>query len=75
MGLERPVEEQPQDYIGKQALEAFRALGVDRKLVGIEIEGDELPGEMSRYWYVFSGGAQVGHRWTRTKELRAALIE
>ena len=33
-GLEHLVEEQPQDYIGKAALEALKAKGVDRKLVG-----------------------------------------
>ena len=36
MGLERLVEEQPQDYIGKAALEELRTKGVDRKLVGID---------------------------------------
>ncbi len=61
MGLERLVEEQPQDYIGKDALEALRARGVDRKLVGIELEGDELRAEMSEYWYVSAHGKQVGH--------------
>ena len=38
MGLERLVEDQPQDYIGKQALERVRREGVDRKLVGIEFD-------------------------------------
>ena len=61
MGLERLVEEQPQDYIGKAALEELRASGVDRKLVGIELEGDELRAEMSEYWPVSSGGREVGH--------------
>ncbi len=61
MGLERLVEEQPQDYIGKAALEALRSTSVDRKLVGIEIEGDELRAEMSEYWDVSSGGKTVGH--------------
>ena len=61
MGLERLVEEQPQDYVGKAALEELRTKGVDRKLVGIEIEGDELRAEMSEYWEVSSGGAMVGH--------------
>jgi glycine cleavage system aminomethyltransferase T len=61
MGLERLVEEQPQDYIGKAALEELRTKGVDRKLVGIEIEGDELRAEMSEYWDVSSGGKKVGH--------------
>lgn len=61
MGLERLVEEQPQDYVGKAALEALRAKGVDRKLVGIELEGDELRAEMSEYWTVSSDGKAVGH--------------
>ena len=61
MGLERLVEEQPQDYIGKAALEELRAKGVDRKLVGIELEGDELRAEMSEYWPVHAGGKEVGY--------------
>jgi glycine cleavage system aminomethyltransferase T len=61
MGLERLVEEQPQDYIGKDALKALAAKGVDRKLVGIEIQSDELRAEMSEYWYVSSAGKRVGH--------------
>ncbi len=61
MGLERLVEEQPQDYIGKAALEGLRTRGVDRKLVGIELEGDELRAEMSEYWPVHKDGKRVGH--------------
>jgi aminomethyltransferase len=61
MGLERLVEEQPQDYIGKDALERIKRQGVDRKLVGIELEGDELRAEMSECWPVHHGGAKVGH--------------
>ena len=61
MGLERLVEEQPQDYIGKAALESLRASGVDRKLVGIELEGDELRAEMSRYWDASVDGTKVGY--------------
>ncbi|MGZ8565802.1 MAG: glycine cleavage T C-terminal barrel domain-containing protein [Actinomycetota bacterium] len=61
MGLERLVEEQPQDYLGKAALEELRQRGVDRKLVGIELPGDELRAEMSRYWDVSVDGAKVGY--------------
>src|SRR5262245_22262789 len=61
IGLERLVEEQPQDYLGKAALEELKAEGVDRKLVGIELEGDELRAEMSEYWPVHHGGKRVGH--------------
>jgi glycine cleavage system aminomethyltransferase T len=61
MGLERLVEEQEQDYVGKDALERIRTDGVDRKLVGIELQGDELRAEMSEYWDAFEDGAKVGH--------------
>jgi glycine cleavage system aminomethyltransferase T len=61
MGLERLVEDQPQDYIGKAALEDLQRRGVDRKLVGIELAGDELRAEMSRAWDVFRDGEKVGH--------------
>ena len=61
MGLERLVEEQPQDYIGKEALERIRREGVDRKLVGIVLDGDELRAEMSEGWPVRKDGKVVGH--------------
>jgi len=61
MGLERLVEEQPQDYIGKAALDNIRRRGVSRKLVGIEIDGEELRAEMSEYWPVHAGGREVGY--------------
>jgi glycine cleavage system aminomethyltransferase T len=61
MGLERLVEDQPQDYIGKAALQTLQSRGVDRKLVGIELDGDELRAEMSEYWPVHKDGKRVGH--------------
>ena len=60
MGLERLVETQAADYIGKAALEAIRTTGVDRKLVGIEVEGDALPFELSRKCDALSDGKAVG---------------
>ena len=60
MGLERLVEQQDQDYIGKAALERVRREGVDRKLVGIRFDGSEpLPGIMT-IWPAHHGGRQVG---------------
>jgi aminomethyltransferase len=61
-GLERLVEPQEADYIGKAALEAIRARGVDRKLVGIELHGDALPFEIAdkRPAYAPGSGEQVG---------------
>jgi aminomethyltransferase len=60
MGLERLVETQDADYIGKAALEEIRARGVDRKLVGIEVDGDALPFELSRKVPALHGGTPVG---------------
>lgn len=60
MGLERLVERQPQDYIGKDALERVRREGVDRRLVGIDFEGDvPLPG-IAQSWPAFHDGREVG---------------
>ncbi len=61
MGLERLVEDQHQDYVGKEALERIRREGVDRKLVGIDLEGEELRAELSEYWPVHHRGKRVGH--------------
>ena len=60
MGLERLVEEQPQDYIGKQALERIRREGVDRKLVGIEFDDSEPLEGISRSWPAHSDGKLIG---------------
>ena len=60
MGLERLVEPQDADYIGKAALEEIRAKGVDRKLVGIEADGDALPFELSRKCDALHDGEPVG---------------
>jgi glycine cleavage system aminomethyltransferase T len=59
-GLERLVEPQGADYIGKAALENIRTKGVDRKLVGIEVEGDALPFELSRKVPAFHENTAVG---------------
>jgi aminomethyltransferase len=60
MGLERLVEPQAADYIGKAALEGIRVEGVDRKLVGIEVEGEALPFELSRKCDALHDGEPVG---------------
>jgi len=60
MGFERLVEDQPQEYIGKAALEELKKKGVDRKLVGIEWTGDELRAELTWFWPVVRDGEQVG---------------
>ena len=60
MGMERLVEEQPQDYVGKDALERIRRDGVSRKLVGIEIDGDEQGIDPTGFWPVHHDGVEVG---------------
>ena len=60
MGLERLVEEQPQDYLGKAALERIRTEGVKDKLVGIEFEADHFEIDPADFWPVSKDGKQVG---------------
>jgi aminomethyltransferase len=60
MGLEHLVEEQPQDYIGKDALERIRTQGVSRKLVGIEFDAGPFDIDPSDFWPALSGGKEVG---------------
>jgi glycine cleavage system aminomethyltransferase T len=59
-GLERLVEPQEADYIGKAALEEIRVRGVKRKLVGLEVEGEALPFEISEKRAAWHDGAKVG---------------
>lgn len=59
-GLERLVEPQDQDYLGKKSLETLAEVGVDRKLVGMYLEGDQLRAELSRVWPAFHDGREVG---------------
>ena len=59
-GLERLVEEQEADYIGKAALERIREQGVERKLVGIELEGAPVS-QPAEYWTASHDGEPVGH--------------
>ena len=59
-GLERLVEQQDADYIGKAALEEIRGEGVRRKLVGVEVAGAALPFELSEKRPALVGGRPVG---------------
>jgi glycine cleavage system aminomethyltransferase T len=60
MGLERLVEAQEADYIGKAALEEIRERGVSRKLVGIEVGGEPLPFELHEKRPALHEGKAVG---------------
>ena len=59
-GLERLVEDQSADYLGKEALLAIKAEGVRRKLVGIAFEADDELPRPSDAWPALKGGAEVG---------------
>lgn len=60
-GMERLVEQQDQDYVGRDALERIRHDGVQRKLVGVELEGDPLPREITDFLPAVKDGKKVGH--------------
>jgi glycine cleavage system aminomethyltransferase T len=60
MGLERLVEDQAADYIGKAALERIRRAGVDRKLVGIVFHDREPLSGITRSWPATHAGQAVG---------------
>jgi glycine cleavage system aminomethyltransferase T len=61
MGLERLVEAQEADYVGKAALERIRDQGVTRKLVGIEAPGDPSYFELTeRRPALAAGGKRIG---------------
>jgi aminomethyltransferase len=59
-GLERLVEAQEDDYVGKAALERIRDQGVTRKLVGIEAPGDPSFFEITEARPALAGGQRVG---------------
>ncbi|HYT29500.1 MAG TPA: glycine cleavage T C-terminal barrel domain-containing protein [Actinomycetota bacterium] len=61
MGLERLVEPQEGDYVGKDALERIRGEGVSRRLVGIEVPGDPLSFEIAEFRPASHEGRRVGH--------------
>jgi glycine cleavage system aminomethyltransferase T len=60
-GMERLVEQQDQDYIGRAALDRIRRDGVQRKLVGVELEGEPLPREITDFMPAVKDGEKVGH--------------
>lgn len=60
VGLERLVDEaKAGDYVGRDALRRIRAAGVHKRLVGVEIGGEPLDLNMTK-WPVQAGGATVG---------------
>jgi aminomethyltransferase len=61
VGLERLVDEgKPGDYVGRDALRQIKARGVTKKLAGVEIAGDPIAFNMTK-WPVRAQGQHVGH--------------
>ena len=52
--------DQEADFVGKEALKRIKAEGIQRKLVGVEIDGDRIQGWNEDYWPVHSDGKAIG---------------
>jgi aminomethyltransferase len=73
VGLERLVDTgKEQDYMGKEALARIAGEGVERKLVGIEIEGDRISFNEDKWPVRDEAGANVG---TVTSALYSPRLE
>lgn len=60
VGLDWLVDlEMEADFIGKSALIKARDTGLNRKMVGLEIAGDPIPGN-ENFWDVLQNGVKVG---------------
>lgn len=61
LGLEGLVDLDMDEYfIGKEALRRIRAEGVSRKQVGLQIEGNPLPGPNTSFWPLRKDGETIG---------------
>ena len=62
VGLGWTVDEgKSADYLGKKALARIKREGIQRKLVGIEVEGESLGAWIPDYWDVYAAGGKAGH--------------
>ena len=60
MGMERLVDFDKPDFIGKSALEQIRAEGVKRKVAGIFMDGDAFEKNNEHRWPIFNDTQQTG---------------
>jgi aminomethyltransferase len=61
MGLDRLVElDSDFDFVSKQALKRVSDRGIDRKIVGVEIDGEKFPTLNFTKWPVRANGREVG---------------
>lgn len=59
LGLDWQIEPKER-FIGKEALERIKRDGIQRKLVGFEVEGQPAPHEFEGPWSVHKDGTRVG---------------
>ena len=61
LGLDRLVDlEMPANFIGKAALKQVQQQGISRQQVGLEIDGESLPGPNTQFWPVEVDGEVIG---------------
>ena len=60
VGMERLVDFDKPDFIGKAALEKIRAEGIKRRMVGVFIGGDAFEKNNEHRWPVFNDSEQAG---------------
>jgi aminomethyltransferase len=61
LGLDRLVDlEMPANFIGKAALKQVQQQGVSRRQVGLELDGERLPGPNTQFWPVEVTGEVIG---------------
>ena len=61
LGLDRLVDlEMPANFIGKAALKQVQQQGISRQQVGLEIDGEPLPGPNTQFWPVEINGEVIG---------------
>ncbi len=53
--------DQPDDFIGRKALEKIKANGAERLLVGVELHGNPLDASNTEFWPVTAAGNNIGH--------------
>ena len=62
IGMGHFVElDQPDDFIGRDALKKIKEEGPTHRLIGIEMHGDPLPTSNHEYWDIEAAGEKIGH--------------
>ncbi len=62
LGFDRLVDlDQPDDFIGKDALKKIKVDGATRRLVGVDIGGEPFAESNGEFWPVTRNGRKVGH--------------